>query len=116
MTKVLPFNWGFDSALATSLTACAAAGPILSELKSKLMSISVLGLSLASVASFSRSSGATEPAVLSFNDSKNAPCSGVQVERDRVIGGVSAFKILSAKVGSSAWATCPLAYNAIAAP
>src|SRR5262245_33429301 len=116
MTKVLPANCEFDSAFATSLSACAAGGPILSELKSKLMSISMLGLSLASVASFSRSSGATESAVFFFNDSTKFDCSGV-VERLRVVlCGERAFKILSAKVGSSAWASCPLAYSKIAAP
>src|ERR1700730_17444264 len=69
----------------------------------------MLGLSLASVASFSRSSGANEFAAFVFNDSTKLVCSGVctafprGADRLRVeLWGVSAFKISSANVGSSA--------------
>src|SRR5262249_27012129 len=103
-------------------TARAAAGPILSESKSKLILTSKLGLSLVTAASFSRSTGASELAVLFFSDSTRRACSGVtavwgrDTDRLRVCcSGVKALSISSANAGSSACARRALTPNVTAA-
>src|SRR5262245_48782751 len=111
MTKVLPVSCELVRAFPTSFTADAAPGPTLSELKSKLILTSMLGLPLVKLASFARSLDVSEFAARPRSESRKLVSSGAgagaESRRDpdrlrvTVSGGISARRISSAETSSA---------------